>query len=251
MSSNNHGGIIMTNISLVNSSLFSSNNSSISSSSNNTGLSSLLGDYAAIKNGSYKMLVKKYYAINKSESVEDSETKSLASTRQDADSLEKTINELKSMGTDSLFKETEVKNENGSVTKQYDMDAIYKKVSEFVSGYNDLLDSSSDVDNTSVLKSTLRMVSATKSNTNLLSKVGITIGSDNKLAIDETKFKSATMSDVKSLFQGSSSYVADIADKASSISSIAKKASLASNSLYNSSGSYSNLTTGTLFDSIF
>ncbi len=37
----------------------------------------------------------------------------------------------------------------------------------------------------------------TKANSNMLSKVGITIGTDNKLSIDETSFKKADMNTVK------------------------------------------------------
>ena len=51
----------------------------------------------------------------------------------------------------------------------------------------------------------------------LLNKVGISIGENNTLSIDEEKFKAAKMSDIKALFSGSSSLADRLSQKASTL----------------------------------
>ena len=51
----------------------------------------------------------------------------------------------------------------------------------------------------------------------LLNKVGITIGENNTLSLDEEKFKAANMSDLKALFSGSGSLADRVSQKASTM----------------------------------
>ena len=50
------------------------------------------------------------------------------------------------------------------------------------------------------------MIGFTAKNAGMLSKIGITIGENNQLTINEDKLKNASVHDVSSLFQGSGSY---------------------------------------------
>jgi hypothetical protein len=95
-------------------------------------------------------------------------------------------------------------------------------------------------DNT-VLRSASTAVSTTKANKNLLAEIGISIGSDNKLTIDEDDFKAANMTTVKSLFQGSGSYGKSIQSNTSMMygAAVAQLAKASGSSTYSSSGSYS------------
>ena len=52
---------------------------------------------------------------------------------------------------------------------------------------------------------------------NSLEKVGITIGSDNRLSLNEETFKNADFNKVKSLFNGGSSYAGIVSTSASRI----------------------------------
>jgi hypothetical protein len=82
------------------------------------------------------------------------------------------------------------------------------------------------------------MVSQTATNENLLGKIGITIGSDNKLSVDEETFKAADMSTVKSLMTGTGSYASNIGTKASLINMYAQQDAAKASGLYTQSGTY-------------
>lgn len=236
-----------------------------SSSSSDGGLYSLLSEYNNIKNGSYYKVVKAYYAkqSNKTSDTKDSKSKNNTSTEQnkltvaknDAQAMTTAADALITKGSKSLFNEKDIttKNEDGTETtvKGYDTDAIYKAVKKFADSYNSLLDSASSTDSKNILNSTLNMTNNTKSYEKLLNKVGITIGTNNKLSVDETAFKKADMSTVKTLFNGNSSFAYSVSTKASMInisaSSEANKASM-----YNSRGGYNkNYSTGSMLNSYF
>ena len=100
------------------------------------------------------------------------------------------------------------------------------------------------------------MTKNTAANRNMLSRVGITIGKDNKLSVDEEKLKKANINDLKSLFGGSySSYVSSIGQRASDIQKVSeqmiKSATNSNASTYTRRGSYSSLATGGIYDSFF
>ncbi len=247
------------NLNLDYSTLFSSLSSSTSSSTSNTSLSSIdLSDYASIKNGSYYQLLKAYYAKNSasgssssSGSSEDSAS-TLATVQTDSDSLKDSADKLIKTGTDSLFNKKNITTTNSdgttSTTYDYDIDAIYKGVRSFVDDYNSMLDSGSNSSNKNVLSQTLTMTNTTKAYSNLLSAVGITVGSDNKLSIDEDAFKASNVSSIKSLFNGNSSYAYSISAKASQINYYASTA----NSTYDITGNLTgSSSSGSLYSSYF
>lgn len=95
------------------------------------------------------------------------------------------------------------------------------------------------------------MVKNTKTYEKLLGKVGITIGSNNKLSVDEKAFKAADMSTVKTLFNGNSSFAYSTSSRASMINfSAASEAN--KTKTYTNTGKYnSDYTTGSMMDSIF
>lgn len=223
-------------------SLFSSSQQSSSGGSSN-----VLGQYMSIKNGSYKKALTAY--LKKMEAEESDTSNSTSSTsekskilaaKKDADALKESTDKLLNTGKNSIWEqvEKEVKDEKTGqmvIVKDYDYDRIAKAFTEFASSYNSVLDSSSKQNDLSVLKKTAYMTGITKSNKVALSKMGITIGSDNKISVEETKLKSADMSDLKSFFTGSGSFASRIQSKASDIS---KSAVEAVNSLktYNKGG---------------
>jgi flagellar capping protein FliD len=134
--------------------------------------------------------------------------------------------------------------------KVYDTDSIKKSVQEFVTAYNSYMDSAGSVENTSVLNKTLSIVKKTASNQNLLKEVGITIGKDNKLTLDEEKLESAHITTLTSLFQGNSSYGDSVSQKAAESYKVANSEAYTNTraSSYTYNGAYSILGTanGTL-----
>lgn len=232
-------------------------------SSNGAGSSgSILGDYTSIRNGSYKKLLSAYYkkqsggattgSSGMNSAIATAENKQLAVAKSEADYLKEATAKLTATGTDSLFekvakKVTDEKTGVTSETMEYDMDKIASSVKDFATAYNSMLDAAAKTDNTQVLRKTALMVSGTKANKTLLKKVGMTIGSDNKLTVDETKLKAADMNDLKALFHDSVSYADRINQKAESISDTATNALYASR-LYGVNGKYS---TSNLAGSLF
>lgn len=244
------------------SSIFGSNNYDFlfGNTSNNSGLSglfgggsSMLGDYSMIKSGVYKKLLKSYYAQTSDNDKSTSESKSssrkqsttatknsaettkLLSAKTNASDLQSAASDLKNR---SLYRATG-KDEKGNDV--YDRDKIKKTVKNFISAYNSYLDSTSNVNSTNVLKKSLSAVKLTASNQKLLKSVGISIGADNKLSLDEDKLSEANMSTLTSLFTGSNSYADGIMQKASETYKLANSATYSgsSGSSYTYGGSYS------------
>lgn len=197
---------------------------------------SMLSDFASIKNGSYGKLLKAYYSKNptssatKEEQGEKTQTSQLKST---ANELAESAKEL--YGDSSLYEKKEIKttDKDGkeTTTVDYDKDALYKKVEQFVDDYNDMIKEGGASSSNSVLRSTLSAVQNTQSNYKMLAKVGITMNSDNTLSVDEDSFKKAEMADIETMFKGTGSYAYKVGSKASSVSNYATT-SLSASSLY-------------------
>lgn len=250
--------------------LFSSMNSS-GSGSGGMGNLNFLSDYKSIKNGSYGKLLKAYYNKMDKESAGSTESKDNSSKLSDiltadsakkyaaidkaADKLKESADALINKGKDSLFQEKDVtvKNEDGTTTttKKYDMDAIYKSVSSFVSDYNSLIKATANSGSAAVSNAVSNMTNITNLYSKTLEKVGITVGLDNKLTIDEDKFKAADMDKLKSTFNSSPSFAYSISSQASFIDFAAtREASKAST--YNYMGNYNNnFSSGNIFNSFF
>ena len=264
------------NASFLNQNFFGTSTSGVSSlfgsvgSSQSGSLSSLLSDYNSIRSGSYGKLLKTYYGGNRQDydySVKNNKTNNnkvtaktedsnsqLTSTKNAAKELRESASKLTTTGKDSLFNKKEIKQEDGTTKEDYDTDEIYKAVSEFVKDYNSMIDATNKSGTYSIVSKGNSMTSLTSAMSKSLAKVGITVGVDNKLSIDEKTFKDADMYRVKSLFNGSTSYAAQISSSALSVdnTSSSKLAQL-NGSLYNSSGSYGSnyLYSGSLYASRF
>ena len=210
-------------------------------------LSASTSDYNLIKSGSYRKLLKAYYtktdegqraqSSHKLPSKENDTTTALLEAKSSAEKVTKSLDKLSNK---TLYKSTG-RAEDG--TAKYDKDKIAGAVKEFVNSYNSFLDSTDDLNSPNVLKKTLNAVKATAKNENMLADIGITIGADNKLSLDEDKLKNANVSKVSSLFSGAGSY-------GSTVSNYAKESYRISNSTvytnthassYSSKGSYSML----------
>lgn len=250
-----------------------------SSSSGISGLGGLLSDYNAIRNGSYGKLMKAYYGgmnntatkaayskVTKNDdygryntsTAKDSATtiKELQST---TDKLTASAKELYSSGSKSVFNKVDVKDEDGNVVKdsrgvakkQYDVDKIYKSVKGFVDNYNSVLDAADKSADTKVQNSVIGMINYTKMESNMLGKLGITIGSDYKLSIDEDAFKKADMNVAKSLFNGTGSYAYTIGSKSAMANNYADLEASRANT-YNRYGSYgSAYNSGSIYNNYF
>ena len=205
-----------------------------------------LGDYALIKSGVYKKLLNAYYQKNgttdkttsKTDGEEDS-TQTLTTVKSAAEDLKDSVEEL---GKSSLYKKTGVDND-GNYT--YDRDAITKAVKKYVTDYNSYMESAGDAESLGVLSKTLNIQKATATNKGLLKSIGITIGKDNKLVVDEEKLNNASISDLTSLFKGSGSYGDSVSKKANEVYKLANNTAMSNThaSSYTFNGTYSTMGT--------
>lgn len=179
-------------------------------SNSSVGTANYLSDYASIRNGSYKKLMKAYYA--KQDTVQKSTLMGSS-----ADSLKVAADKL-----------------NDSELFDKDDDTIVKAVKSFIESYNDVVSESGESNNKSVLRNAAWLTGMTGKNAKLLSKAGITIAKGNKLELDEDTLKKADKSTLKSIFNGYNSFAGNVSRKASAISN----ASNGAGSSYTSKGTY-------------
>lgn len=212
-----------------------------------------LSDYATIKNGSYSKLMKAYYGKGLSSEAESvlgkkptgSSVDSAAvntSIKTAAANLDKDAKALMATGKDSLFvkKDITTKDDQGNekTVSDYDKDAIYKAVSSFADSYNKIVDAAGKSNNDKILQSGSNMVTQTALNERLLSSVGISVGEDNKLSVDEEKFKKANMETVKTLFNGVGSFAGNVQAKASYMNMYAQQDASKASGTYGANASY-------------
>lgn len=197
-----------------------------------------LGDWTMIKSGAYKKLLSAYYAKEGNDKKTSSTSKDSSTTAGDSSvKVSLAANDAQSLVDATGKLSSSVKNQNST------SEDMFKAASDFVKSYNSLVKSSSDVDNNSILRSEINITKNTKANDDLLKDVGISIGSDNTLSIDETKFKAAKRADLKALFTGYSSYASHVSSSAGNIYNTAKAAVATTSKAcsYTNSGSYSKL----------
>lgn len=231
-----------------NSNLFGS--SGLFGAGSSMGTSFSLGDWNMIRNGSYKRLLTSYYKTEK-ENSDTSSTKTNGRKEVSAESKQNTIVSgdagaltSKADSLTAAVKKYASKIGGASDEEKTSLqDELYKAASDYVKAYNTLIDSASESNNTSVLRNAVSITGATKASSKMLSKMGITVGSDNKLSIDEKKFKEADVSDLKTMFTGYGSYTSRISRSAGIINSAATAAvnNERGTSTYTKTGSYSSM----------
>ena len=224
----------------------SSDVSGLFNSASKTNSSISLSDWSMIKSGSYKKLLTAYYKIDRSgENSKEESGKVSDSVKQSmtvANSADNLADKMEKFS--SIIDEYDEKVKTVSADEADKLkDNVYKAASQYIEAYNSTLDSAVESDNNSVLRNVVSMTKNTKANKKLLEAVGISIDKDNKLSIDEKKFKEADVNDLKSLFTGHGSYGSHISRTSVYLKNIATAASASENKAasYLKNGSYSAL----------
>lgn len=208
------------------------------SSSSDSGMSSLLSDYASIKNGSYGKLMKSYYAKAVASEEED-ESEDSTSTKKTSSNKEKDA--LTASSASSAYKSAE---KLGSVEFSEDnLDEAYNAVSDFVKNYNSLIKNGSSSKNTAVQKQAQYLYDTMYSNYKLFAKIGITLNTDRTLSLDEATFKKGNTATMKTLFNGANSFADKVSYKASQMYRYANEGKSVTAQSYTSSGTYSTTNT--------
>ena len=221
--------------------------------------STLLSDYGLIRSGAYKKLMNAYYgrdnvssdssdSASDTEKTENLEKINLKSIQSEAGNLKQATSKLRS---GKVFEPVENK-ETG--VKEIDKDAIKKQVKAFVDSYNKTIEAAGNADTKSVLRKTIWMINDVKANAGLLEDVGINIGTDNKLTLDESKLDEAKMSTMKTVFSGSGSVADKVMQKASELdrlSGAAMNTASKSRVSYTPAGDYTSFSTSSIYNSFF
>lgn len=238
--------------------------SSLPTNKNSVSSSFSLSDYSTIKNGSYYKLMKAYYGKDASKEVQSLANKGASADtapvnsklQSSSDALKKSTDALLKTGEGSVFamKEMTTKDENGVESKKmaYDMDAIGKAVETFAKDYNSMLDAAKNSRNASALSSAANMVTQTARMENILSKVGVSVGDDNKLSVNMDALKKADVNTLKSVFNGAGSFAYNVQSKASYVAMYAKEDATKASGTYSQAATYSsNVDNGYNFNSFF
>ena len=216
----------------------------------------MLSDYFSIKNGSYSKLMKAYYSNNTSDEVSkiasnNDTSKTTTKANSALTSAKNAANELKSatdaLNSSALYEKVTTTDNDGNTSTDYNRDAIYSAVSDFVTSYNKMLDAGEKSNSSAINANVSSMEGMTNVNSGMLGKIGISVSSSGKLSVDEDAFKKADMNDVISMFNSRGSYGYQIGAQASSAS---YSASYSLSTGYNSSGAYSYANSSTYFDSV-
>ncbi|MEG1458754.1 MAG: hypothetical protein RSB37_08220 [Acetivibrio sp.] len=215
-----------------------------SGSSKSNGMNTMLGDYAMIRSGSYKKLLNAYYKKENNKGTNTEETKeteadkanklALTQTKSAAAELRKAAEELKE--TDFTNKES-----------------AQAKIKSFVDAYNTTLDSADDVDTSSILHKTLWMIGSTKESSNLLNEVGIRVGKNNKLTIDNDRLKNADVTTLNTLFKGRGSLADKVSSKAWELKNLSNTAlnTEKNGNAYTKKGDYTSMNTNSIYNNLF
>ena len=202
--------------------------------------STLLTDYASIKNGSYGKMMKSYYAkVNEEESTSSgSNSKTKNTDAASASAARKFYESATAM--------------NSLDYSEGNIDELYDKVSEYVKNYNALMTAASKSENASVKAQADALNDYTYQNYKLFSRLGITMNSDRTLSINEDTFKkvnektgATNIPTLKTLFQGVNSFADKSADRASKIYSLASDGDYVTSSQAKYAGSTGNYVAST------
>lgn len=181
-----------------------------------------------------------YDSTSDSSSTKDSPLKQeMTNMQKYADGLQNAANTLLKTGETSLFK--------AEYTEE-DKEALYKAVSSFVSDFNTVLEKGSASTVTSIENMSGRLKDSADDNANMLKEIGISV-EEKKLSIDKDSFMNADMGQVKKLFNETNSFGYFVSQRAESIEYAANNQANRNN-LYTESGTYNNISAGTLYTGI-
>lgn len=231
--------------------------SGMSSTSGSSLFNMNLSDYNLIRSGSYYKLMKSYYAVDSANAKKTSDAlKNQFNTSTSKESgaalakIESATEELNE-SAEALYANNAKAFKKISST-DYDRDAIYKAVSEFVDDYNSTFKSAGKSEADGIARAAASLATTTNQNADALKSLGISIDSDNfTLSIDKDTFMKSDMNKAKNLFNGTGSYAYNVATKSSMLNYQAKREASKANT-YGSTGTFnSNYLTGSLYNSYF
>lgn len=227
--------------------------SSISQNRNNqrsnfTFAPELYQGFSEVSSKGYKSLLKAYYSqdTEKTKETTDDVLNSLNKDKNayvSASTLKSQADSLKNTATTLIETEDFTKNREG----------INDKVKSFANDYNKLLSTAknSKTNNFNISSLNTQLSVLSKVNQKALGEIGVNVNTDGTLTVDSKKLEAASEESLKKVFGGSSSFGAQVVDKAKYVSENASKYA-SNNNLYNHQANYYNaLNTGSFYNSFF
>lgn len=211
------------------------------SESSGGGLTNLATEFNSIRSGSYGKLLSAYYKkMNSGDSATEAIQKETANRQLvggNASSLKsaaKTLSKIDFYDTSDAGKEKSL-----------------KAIKDFVSSYNSVIDTADDVNSKSILRNAVWMTNITSKSAGLLNEIGISIGKDNKLTLDETKWADANSSAKAALFNGRQGFAEKMVYKASQMTNFSAEKASYTASAYKDNGDYTKVTPQSMYEDLF
>lgn len=205
---------------------------------------SLYGNFSQLSSVRSAQALKSYYGRNSTAAVQKNTTgnrynygmyaanSGLSNVSKESTELSAAAKKLTDTGKDGLFASQE----------KYDADAAYKAASNFVTNYNETLNAVDQTTNAAVSSAAGSMTRMTRIVTRGLSGIGISVGKDGRMSIDEEEFKNASFDKVKSMLGTNGSFARIIGSSAQRLGSAAeqqnRQMTMASSGIYGRNASF-------------
>lgn len=207
------------------------------SDSSDSGLVGLATEFNSIRSGSYGKLLGAYYKKMEQEGATEAiqkETENRQLVGGNASSLKSAAKTLSKM----------------DFSKASDEESL-AAIKEFISSYNSVIDTADDVNSKSILRNAVWMTNIMKESAGLLNELGISVGSDNKLTLDETKWTDASKTTKASLFNGRQGLAEKMIYKASQMTNASSEQASYTASAYKDNGDYTEVNAQSIYEDLF
>lgn len=201
------------------------------------GLVNLATEFQSIRTGSYGKLLSAYYAKMEKNGATEAIQKETANRQLvggNASSLKSAAKTLSKM----------------DFSKATDEESL-KAIKDFVSSYNSVIDTVDDVNSKSILRNGVWMTNITSKSSGLLNELGISVGKDNKLTLDETKWKEASKTTKASLFNGRQGFAEKMIYKANQMTNASAEKASYTASAYKDNGDYTKVNAQSMYEDLF
>ncbi len=173
-------------------------------------------------------------ALNKNNKVSTESAENYKKLESAADKLKDSADKLAAEGDKSLFEK--IRQSEGE-EKEKNTEELYASVNQLLDHYNSTLTELRKNASPMNIYYSQSMQEAVAENSEALEKLGITMGKDGKLSIDNEKLKSASVDDIEKVFGKSGSFTSKISFVAGRVSDNAQANVESSSSQYSSKGS--------------
>lgn len=195
-------------------------------------------EFNMLKTGAYKKMVSAYQRIG---GVLSDSRNSTFGTKPSA--------EMKGLSTMRAVSEKLTEASRQLTGEDFsDREAALGKLKAFVDSYNNTIEATDSIENTSILRRAVTMTGNVAASVGLLKSAGINIEKGNTLSIDEEDFKKADTSVLTTLFGGRLSLASRVSTSATVMGGIASNKLSSITGTYNHTGSYHKVEWATKID---